>query len=263
MKTMKNPLHLLKSFWLLLFLLLLLSANVLAASGPVSQVNDGAGLLSKQEVTDLTARLQELEKKYNVHLMVYTSKGSQVKNAGQTANQLVDQIKPGAAGGTMVLVLDMQSRDWYISTDNTMRQKITDEAGIKYISNDMVPKLSDGKYAAAFNVFADKADELLAYYDKEGKPYDPSDEFSILALLLTIVGGAIVYYLIREWMMGKMTNVATATEADAYLNQDSFDLTRNRDTFLYTTESRSIKKKEESSSTSSRDSDHGGGGGKF
>lgn len=259
---MKKSLHMFRSFWLLLLILLVLTASALAAAAPTSWVNDGAGLLSKQEATDLDARLQGLEKKYNVHVMVFTAKDLQGAKAGTVANKLSDQIKAGAKGGAMVLVLDMKSRDWYIATDNTMRQKITDDAGIDYLSKDMVTKLSDGKYADAFNTFVNTTDEMLAYYDKEGQPYDPNAEFNVLAAIAAVVLGIGVFFIIRYILKGTMSNVTTAAEADAYLNQDSFDLTRNQDLFLYTDVTRK-KKEKKRSSTSSRDSSHGGGGGKF
>ena len=60
-------------------------------------------------------------------------------------------------------------------------------------------------------------------------------------------------------------NVMFAAKADAYLNRDSFHLTVNEDTYLYTAVTRRDKQKEESSSgahitTSGRDGSHGGGG---
>ena len=64
------------------------------------------------------------------------------------------------------------------------------------------------------------------------------------------------------------SNVRSATEADAYLNHDTFRLEQSEDNYLYTTVTREAKEKKESSSgsnvsTSSSDSSHGGGGGKF
>lgn len=250
----------LKSICLLLLILLVLTAQVFAAQ-PSGQVNDGAGLLTKQEITDLNAKLQNLESKYQVQVVIVTSKNLQGKNIGDFANLLVDQNKAGAKGGSMALVLDMNSRDWYIATDNAMREKIPDGAGIDYLSKGMLNKLSEDNYADGFTEFADTADEMLAYYAKEGKPYNPGVQFSWLALALALVGSVGVFFIIRFVLMSSMSNVTTATEADAYLDKGSFDLTTNQDTLLYTNVTR--RKKEKKQSTSSRDESHGGGGGKF
>lgn len=257
--TRKKYIAVLKRFWLMLLILLLLSVQAFAA--PSGQVNDGAGLLTKQEATDLNAKLQNLESKYQVHVVIFTSKDLKGKNIGDFANGLVDQTKAGVKGGTMSLVLDMKSRDWYIATDNTLREKIPDGTGIDYLSKGMLEKLSEDKYADALTAFADTADEMLAYYDKEGKPYDPSAQFSLLALGLALLGSIGLFFIIRMVLMSSMSNVRTATEADAYLDKESFDLTTNQDTFLYTNVTR--RKKEKKQTKSSRDESHGGGGGKF
>ena len=80
-----------------------------------------------------------------------------------------------------------------------------------------------------------------------------------IALACALILGGTIYYVLYEYE----SNVTFAAEADAYLNHDSFQLTRSEDDFLYTTVTRRDKPKKESSSSSSRDSSHGGGGGKF
>ena len=149
-----------------------------------------------------------------------------------------------------------------------MRVRITDGKGVEYLSGEFLPDLKEGKYAAAFTTFAATTDEMLTYYEKEGEPYDPANAFNLMAfgiaLACALILGGIIYYMLCEYE----SNVRSATEADAYLNHDSFRLTQNEDNFLYTTVTRQTKEKKESSSgsnvsTSSSDSSHGGGGGKF
>ena len=160
----------------------------------------------------------------------------------------------------------MKERDWYISTDNKMRARITDGKGVEYLSGEFLPDLKEGKYAAAFTTFAATTDEMLTYYEKEGEPYDPAKAFNLMALGIALacalILGGTIYYVLYEYE----SNVRSAAEADAYLNHDSFRLTQDEDNFLYTTVTRRDKPKKDSSSSSSsssRDSSHGGGGGKF
>ena len=110
---------------LLALLLVLLTAAASFASAP--SVVDEAGLLSKDDVQKISQQIGQMESKYNVRIGVVTKKSIGGKNVGSFANHLVDTDYAGASGGAIVLLIVMDSRDWYISTDNTMRKVVTDE----------------------------------------------------------------------------------------------------------------------------------------
>ena len=270
-----------KSLSALLALLLLLCLTSIALAVPkqapppkaqqeqgleAARVVDEADLLTADEEKALDAKLAAVEQSHKVRILVGTMKDTGGAALGKVANNVVDQI-PGE-NGTIVLLLSMKERDWYISTDNKMRVRITDGKGVEYLSGEFLPDLKEGKYAAAFTTFAATTDEMLTYYEKEGEPYDPANAFNLMALGIALacalILGGTIYYVLYEYE----SNVTFAAEADAYLNHDSFQLTRSEDDFLYTTVTRQTKEKKESSSgsnvsSSSRDSSHGGGGGKF
>ena len=230
------------------------------------RVIDEAEILTDSEEKELDAKIATIEQSHKVRILIGTMKSTDGTPLGKIANNVVDQIP--ADNGTIVLLLSMKERDWYISTDNKMRVRITDGKGVEYLSGEFLPDLKEGKYAAAFTTFAATTDEMLTYYEKEGEPYDPANAFNLMAfgiaLACALILGGTIYYMLCEYE----SNVRSATEADAYLNHDSFRLTQNEDNFLYTTVTRQAKEKKESSSgsnvsTSSSDSSHGGGGGKF
>ena len=270
-----------KSLSALLALLLLLCLTSIALAVPrqaapppkaqtqeqgigADRVIDEADILTDSEEKELDAKIATIEQSHKVRILVGTMKSTDGTPLGKIANNVVDQI-PGESG-TIVLLLSMKERDWYISTDNKMRARITDGKGVEYLSGEFLPDLKEGKYAAAFTTFAATTDEMLTYYEKEGEPYDPANAFNLMALGIALVCalilGGTIYYVLYEYE----GNVRSAAEADAYLNHDSFQLTRSEDDFLYTTVTRRDKPKKESSSSSSsssRDSSHGGGGGKF
>ena len=232
------------------------------------RVIDEAEILTDSEEAALDTKLAAIEQSHKVRILIGTMKSTDGVVLGKIANNIVDEISGDADSGTIVLLLSMKERDWYISTDNKMRMRITDGKGVEYLSGEFLPDLKEGKYAAAFTTFAATTDEMLTYYEKEGEPYDPANAFNLMAfgiaLACALILGGIIYYMLCEYE----SNVRSATEADAYLNHDSFRLTQNEDNFLYTTVTRQTKEKKESSSgsnvsTSSRDSSHGGGGGKF
>ena len=268
-----------KSLNALLLLLLLLCTASIALAVPkqapppkpqeqgleAARVVDEADLLTADEEKALDAKLAAVEQSHKVRILIGTMQDTGGAALGKVANNVVDQIP--ADNGTIVLLLSMKEHDWYISTDNKMRTRITDGKGIEYLSGEFLPDLKEGKYAAAFTAFAATTDEMLTYYEKEGEPYDPANALNLMALGIALacalILGGTIYYMLYEYE----SNVRSAAEADAYLNHDSFRLTRSEDDFLYTTVTRRTKEKSSSSgsnvSTSSRDSSHGGGGGKF
>ena len=269
-----------KSLNALLLLLLLLCTASIALAVPkqapppkpqeqgleAARVVDEADLLTADEEKALDAKLAAVEQSHKVRILIGTMQDTGGAALGKVANNVVDQIP--ADNGTIVLLLSMKERDWYISTDNKMRVRITDGKGVEYLSGEFLPDLKEGKYAAAFTTFAATTDEMLTYYEKEGEPYDPANAFNLMAfgiaLACALILGGTIYYVLYKYE----SNVTFAAEADAYLNHDSFRLTQDEDNFLYTTVTRRAKEKKESSSgsnvsTSSSDSSHGGGGGKF
>ena len=129
-----------------------------------------------------------------------------------------------------------------------------------YIPND----LKDNDYNGAFNAYADKVDELLAYYEKEGEPWDPANEFSFLGLILGALISAGIAYLFVSHLRGNMSNVRHVSEANEYLNRDSVNISRQSDVFLHTTRTVTKRAKSDNSSSSSgRSSSNGGGSGSY
>ena len=153
-----------------------------------------------------------------------------------------------------------------------MRMRITDDKGIEHLAEQFVPSLKENKYAEGFTAFAATVDEMVTYYEKEGKPFNPDAFlFTIVTLVGALIPALIVYWFILAHLSDSMLSVRSAHEADDYVERGSFRLTHRADIFLRTTESRETKYKKTSSSsssgsyisTSSRDSSHGGGGGKY
>ena len=235
------------------------------------RVIDESDLLSDAEEQALDAKLAAYEAAHGIRVLVGTVKNTHGQVLGKVANGVVDRIADGGANGTIVLLLAPKERDFYISTDNKMRTRITDDNGIEHLAGQFVPSLKENKYAEGFTAFAAAVDEMVTYYEKEGKPFKP-DAFllTIVALVGALIAAALVYWFIFANLSDSMLSVRSAHEADDYVERGSFRLTHRADVFLRTTESRETKHKQTSSSssgsyisTSSRDESHGGGGGKY
>ena len=235
------------------------------------RVIDESDLLSDAEEQALDAKLAAYEQAHGIRILIGTVKNTHNQVLGKVANAVVDRIADGGANGTIVLLLAPKERDFYISTDNKMRTRITDDDGIEHLAGQFVPSLKENKYAEGFTAFAAAVDEMVTYYEKEGKPFKP-DAFllTIVALVGALIAAALVYWFIFANLSDSMLSVRSAHEADDYVERGSFRLTHKEDVFLRTTESRETKHKQTSSSssgsyisTSSRDESHGGGGGKY
>ena len=216
-------------------------------------VYDNAKVLSQADIQKLTAEIQRIEKKHNVRIGVVTQPSMQGCNIGQVANALLDQGYKGAPNGGIVLLVsvDPKKREYYMSTDNAMRAKITDDKGINYIKDEMVPKLKENKYSEAFLKYTAAIETELDYFAKEGKPYDPSAGFHPLAAIAALIIGLLGGYGVRETLISSMSNVTPAARASEYLVDDSFDLTESDDRFLFMNVT--WTKKSKSSGSSARD----------
>ena len=237
------------------------------------RVIDESDLITDAEEQALDAKLAGYEQAHGIRILVGTVKNTHKQVLGKVANAVVDRIADGGANGTIVLLLAPKERDFYISTDNKMRTRITDDDGIEHLAGQFVPSLKENKYAEGFTAFAAAVDEMVTYYEKEGKPFNP-DAFllTIVALVGALIPAAIVYWFVFANLSDSMLSVRSAHEADDYVERGSFRLTHREDVFLRTTESRETKHEATSSSssssgsyisTSSRDESHGGGGGKY
>jgi len=173
-----------------------------------------------------------------------------------------------AADGVLLLV-SMEESDWWISTTGYGIQVFTD-AGIEYMGNKIVPFLSEGDYAGAFETFAELCDEFITRA-KSGDPYDthnlPKEPYRLVRnLVIALVVGLVAAFIATGSMKSKLKSVSQKAQADDYVAPGSLQLTRSRDFHLYTHLDRREKPKSSSGSsthTSSSGTTHGGGGGKF
>lgn len=246
--------------------MLLSAATALAA---IPSVMDDAKLLSPADRSKVEQTLKQYERQYNVRMGVVTVKSIGKQNPGDFANKLIDDMYNDGENGGMVLLQVVDQRKWYISTDKKMKEIVVGNEGVEYMSKAFVPYLKKNDYAGAYQTYANKAGELLAYHQKNGKGWKPEKEFPWLALVGALVAGAAGAYLYRGSLVASMSNVRQQVEANAYLNQESFDLLVTEDTYMYTNVTAVPRSKSNDSSDdgsvteSSSDDNHGGGGGGY
>lgn len=223
-----------KLFQLLAMFLAFLFVPFMADAAEMPPLYDGARLMKSQDAAEVADALKAVENKHHIRMAVVTQPSLRGMKIGDYADSLLGSVYKDGEKGSMVLVLDMENRDWYIATDPKMKAMVTNDVGIKILKDAFISKLSGGHYAEAFKAYAEKVDFLISYYEKEGKAYDPDDEFSFLGLGIAAILSALGALGVRSYLVGTMSNVAPSVNAVHYLDKESFAVTDENDQYLYT-----------------------------
>ena len=245
---------------------LLLSAATALAATP--SLVDKAHLLTTSERAQVQAQLQVVEQKYGIRCAVVTMGSIGNAKPGIYANQLIDKVFNDGPNGNIVFLQVTDQRQWYISTDRKLKEVVVGIPGTEYISKAAIPYLKKGDEAGAYKTYAKRVDDLMAYYNKHGKGWQPEKEFPWLAVVGALIAGVVVASAYKKSLIAAMSNVRREGSADAYLDQGSFALENEHDTYLYTNVTYTPKPKQGhrgagSVSNSSSDDGHGGGGGGY
>ena len=245
---------------------LLLSAATALAATP--SLVDKAHLLTASERAQVQAQLQTVEQKYSIRCAVVTMGSIGNAKPGIYANQLIDKVFNDGPNGNIVFLQVTDQRQWYISTDRKLKDVVVGIPGTEYISKAAVPYLKKGDEAGAYKTYAKRVDDLMAYYNKHGKGWQPEKEFPWLAVVGALIAGVAIASAYKKSLIASMSNVRREVSADAYLDQGSFALENEHDTYLYTNVTYTPKPKQGhrgagSVSNSSSDDGHGGGGGGY
>ena len=245
---------------------LLLSATTALAATP--NLVDKAHLLTASERAQVQAQLQAVEQKYGIRCAVVTMGSIGNAKPGIYANQLIDKVFNDGPNGNIVFLQVTDQRQWYISTDRKLKDVVVGIPGTEYISKAAVPYLKKGDEAGAYKTYAKRVDDLMAYHNEHGKGWQPEKEFPWLAVVGALIAGVAVASAYKKSLIAAMSNVRREVSADAYLDQGSFALENEHDTYLYTNVTYTPKPKQShrgagSVSNSRSDGGHGGGGGGY
>ena len=241
-----------------------------------SRLNDKAGLLTSTERKELAERLDDVSERQKMDIIIVTLPDlGRYDEPTPLADDIFDYCGYGygADGDGILLLFEMEDRNWAISTRGRGITVFTD-AGQEYIIDQMLDDLGDDDYVAAFSTFVNLCDEFVTQADND-EPYDwdnlPREPLSLLWIPASLFIGFIIAKIAVVCMKSKLKTVRRQAAANCYVKTDSLDLTESSDLFLYQTVSRTAKPKDDNSShsggssthTSSSGSTHGGSSGKF
>lgn len=274
-----------KIFNTIFCLLLLLNFAFCAyAAAANANVIDEADLFTDQEHIALEGKADSLTQEYGMDVFIVTIKSLD----GETAQKYAESLY--TYGGrhwwdsehTILFLLAMEEREWYISTGGNAIYAFTDY-GLDQLGKAIVPYLSDGAYAEGFHIYLDM---LPMYFDAyaEESPIDgyvdpatrypgevvyyqsEKSGFDIfwISLVIGVAAASIVILIMRHSMNTKRSQHS----AGDYLTNGSFRLHTHRDIYLYSNISKVRRQQNTGSGGSSvhRSSggrSHGGRGGKF
>ena len=219
----------------ILFILTILAALLVhGVALAAASLVDNADLLSPRQEREVLQVLEQVEKAHNVRVAVVTMPSIGNNSMAAYANKLVDDVYNDGAKGNMVLLQVTDQRKWYISTDSKLKDITGTNDAVNYMSKAFVTYLSNGDYANAYKVYASKANDLLVYYAKNGKPVKKEKPFpNEPALVFALFGAFIFTKSVRRSLINSMSNVNAAVAADAYLDERSFELKDSSDTYMY------------------------------
>lgn len=256
-----------KYFLLALSLVLIFSLISAPAFAAGKLLDDGADLLSAREAEMAEDILEEISLRQDMDVVVVTVDSTQGKSPMDYADDYYDY--GGYSGNGILLLVSMEERDWWISTTGYGITAFTD-AGLDYISDRVVPYMSEGDFYTAFVTFAELCDEFISQA-KAGNAYDlgnlPKEPFAIgLNLFIAIAIGAAVSFLVTRKMQSKLKSVTYNSRADGYAVAGSRQLSNSHDMFVYSFVNKTSREEVDGGSSTHRSSSgtiHGGRGGKF
>ena len=271
---------------LLLVTVLLFTALVLPASAqePDWEITDDAQLLTAEQLSELCARVRELTAQYQTDFVIVTVNSLGGKSPRQYANDYYDDNKCGFGANRdgIMMLLAMDSRDYYFLTNGTPTEKLAQAGGIATLESKVVSHLSNGNYYLAFGMFLETAAAIVAKPLSAPSASNPaynddfvyigftSDDLTTAADRMQRIGvfaviGLIIGLITTLIMKRGMKTARAKNRAGDYVRPGSFKLTRKMDLYLYRTRTRVRIQSNSSSSGGGRSGggSRGGGGGKF
>lgn len=227
-----------------------------SASYDVS-VWDDADLLSDWEEMLLSEKLTEIGNEYGAEIVIMTLASSGGRDIDELVNSVYDTMDfgYGADRNGILLLICMDIREYRILSNGFAGSAITG-SDINYIGDVMVPDLSAGNYADAFDLFADECEYYLSSYIN-GQPFDFGS-----TLTISVVIGLILGLIVALILKGQLKSVRKQSAAHVYVKPGSMQITVHRDLFLYRNVTRT-KKANNNSSSSRSGSSRSVGGGRF
>lgn len=261
-----------KCLLLLIALIFLINPFAYAAEGVenLSLVTDYADLLTVEEHLELSEKAAQLASQYKCDVALFIIDTIDDADPFEYAEFLYEEYEMGYGPdrNLLLLFISLYDHSYALIGYGYGNTAFTDHGKEVMLNKHLLPELSEFNFSAAFTAYYDIAEEYLAMA-QAGTPFDKDTDphykmilalikFAFIFLLPLIIAG-IVTWLWR----GQMKTAILASEATNYIIPGSFQLTSEKDTFLYSEETSRIIEKNSSSGSSSSKAGGSGYSGKF
>lgn len=123
---------------------------------------DDAGLLTEEEKAELSSRIQTLEQENQMHVLIVTTEDTQGKAAAVYADDFFEENNgDGTAGAGLLLLIDMQHSELYISTSGEEIIRTFTDARLDSILDGVYDKAVDADFYGSCQQFLDGVGNVL------------------------------------------------------------------------------------------------------
>lgn len=224
------------------------------------RVVDNADLLDEDEENELNKMCLDIIKTYGADAVIVTVNGTDYKSAEEYADDYYDYngygVGPECDG--VLLLVDMESRNWHISTTGSCIYSVGDY-GIDALSSNFLPLLSDGDYFECFSTFLNDLPEWVYTEDySDDNNYYGNDDYEVyppgyiypddtvirpepmsrvsknfVIVLISFFFASLFSALIAFLLSRQMKTTGLKKSSDMYIANGGLHLTDSRDLFLY------------------------------
>lgn len=186
-----------KIFSMILTVCVLLAMSLSIQASEVLPLFDEPDLMTDAQEASLAAKLERISEQYQMEVVVAAFETIDGASPMDYADDFYDYNGYGYGENRdgLILIVVMDSRDWWISTRGSAITAFTD-AGIEYIGDQIVPYMSADDFAGVFNAFADPCSMFMAQaatgdpYDVQNLPQPPKEPFHfVMAGVIAIAVG--------------------------------------------------------------------------
>lgn len=248
------------SLLLCILIVTVLPCYVHAETILLSPVTDQADLLSRDEEILLIGQAMRIYDEYGIFTAILTVDDLGGKSSRDYADDYYDQnYYPDYPDGVLLLIA-MDTREWYISTCGKGIELLTDYE-LDQVFFAMADELGDDRFYDAFSVYLKTLPLYLAVAPEIEPGFGDFIRILLIALLIGSAAGGITLLVMRS----QMNTAKPQHSAGDYLVSGSFQIKKHLDFFLYSRVTRTAIPKNNGSSThrSSGGISHGGRGGRF
>ena len=251
-----------------LFLLLLVLVLVLPVSAAGTLVNDGEGLLTASEVSQLESLYSEYAADCGFTPILVTTDSFAGQYAEDYAADFYDSH--GYPYDGILLLVSLSEGEWYILTNGACYDRISNR-DVENIGEELVDYIRDGAFYEAFALFPQLTELYFgevsySYYGGVDGPtavYETGTKNYGKTIAISMGAGLLIGLIAVGIMASQMKTVRQQNAASDYVRAGSMQLTNQRDIFLYSHVSRTAKPKSSSSGGGHGGGSRGGAGGRF